>query len=280
MNRADFDMVCNLLRQQSGLVLMPDKAYLLESRLLPVARKWKLATFDDLAKALRTAADSALVGDIVQAMTTNETFFFRDGRPFDQIKDFVLPTLLKSRAAARRIRIWSAACSSGQEPYSIAMLLSELAAALEGWSIEIVATDLSAEMLTRAEEGIYSQFEVQRGLPITRLVKHFKQVGDRWQISEQLRGMVQYREFNLLADPAPLGRFDLVLCRNVLIYLDHETRSKVLESIARQMATDGFLFLGGSETVLGLTDRLQPIENQRAIYAPIPEAPVAIAVAG
>ncbi|MGD9742113.1 MAG: protein-glutamate O-methyltransferase CheR [Hyphomicrobium sp.] len=280
MNRADFDMICKLLREQSGLVLMADKAYLLESRLLPVARKWKLATFDDLAKALRVGADTALVRDIVQAMTTNETFFFRDGRPFDQIRDFILPTLLKNRAANRRIRIWSAACSSGQEPYSVAILLTDIAEALAGWNVEIVASDLSGEMLARAIEGTYSQFEVQRGLPIARLVKHFRQMGDRWQINEQIRGMVRYREFNLLDDPSSLGRFDLVLCRNVLMYLDHETRSKVLDGIAGQMAPDGFLFLGGAETVLGLTDRLQPIDGQRAVYAPVVSAPAAIAAAG
>ncbi len=278
MNRTDFDHICKLLKQESGLVLSPDKAYLLESRLLPVARKWKLATFDDLAKALRGNTDAALVRDVVEAMTTNESFFFRDKRPFEQFKDLVLPAMLKSRADQKRIRIWSAACSSGQEPYSLAMILAELAGQLAGWQIEIVATDLSGEILARAREGIYSQFEVQRGLPINLLVKYFKQVGDRWRITDKPRGTVNYREFNLLADPAPLGQFDVVFCRNVLIYFDQDTKAKVLEGVARQMPNDGYLFLGGAETVLGLTHRFQLLSGQRGIYGIAPKrAPVAAA---
>jgi chemotaxis protein methyltransferase CheR len=278
MNRTDFDHICKLLKQESGLILSPDKAYLLESRLLPVARKWKLATFDDLAKALRGSTDTALVRDVVDAMTTNESFFFRDARPFDQFRDIVLPAMLKNRADQKRIRIWSAACSSGQEPYSLAMILAELAGKLAGWQIEIVATDLSGEILARAREGIYSQFEVQRGLPINLLVKYFKQIGDRWQIVDKLRSMVSYREFNLLSDPASLGRFDVVFCRNVLIYFDQDTKAKVLEGVARQMPTDGYLFLGGAETVLGLTDRFQLLSGQRGIYGVAAKrAPVAAA---
>jgi chemotaxis protein methyltransferase CheR len=193
MNRDDFDMICRLLRQRSGLVLSPDKAYLMESRLLPVARKWKLAGFEDLVKSIRSKPDEALIRDVVEAMTTNESFFFRDIKPFDQFKELVLPAMLKNRAGQRRLRIWSAACSSGQEPYSLAMILSEMAAHLAGWTIEIVATDLSTEILGRAREGVYSQFEVQRGLPVTLLVKYFVQSGDRWQISPKIRSMVDYR---------------------------------------------------------------------------------------
>jgi chemotaxis protein methyltransferase CheR len=277
MNRNDFDQICKLLKQESGLVLSPDKAYLLESRLLPVARKWKLATFDDLAKSLRAnTADVGLVHDVVEAMTTNESFFFRDTRPFEQFKEIVIPAMLKGRADQKRIRVWSAACSSGQEPYSLAMILADLGAQIAGWQIEIVATDLSTEMLTRAREGIYSQFEVQRGLPINLLVKYFKQVGDRWQINDKLRAMVNFREFNLLTDPAPLGRFDVVFCRNVLIYFDQDTKAKVLDGIARQMPADGFLFLGGAETVLGLTDKFQLLPGQRSVYGLVPKrAPMA-----
>jgi chemotaxis protein methyltransferase CheR len=276
MNRNDFDQICKLLKQESGLVLSPDKAYLLESRLLPVARKWKLASFDDLAKALRANADVGLVRDVVEAMTTNESFFFRDTRPFEQFKEIVIPAMLKGRADQKRIRVWSAACSSGQEPYSLAMILADLGAQIAGWQVEIVATDLSAEMLTRAREGIYSQFEVQRGLPINLLVKYFKQVGDRWQISDKLRAMVNFREFNLLTDPAALGRFDVVFCRNVLIYFDQDTKAKVLDGISRQMPADGFLFLGGAETVLGLTDKFQLLPGQRSVYGLVPKrAPMA-----
>jgi chemotaxis protein methyltransferase CheR len=273
MNRDDFDMICRLLRQRSGLVLSPDKAYLMESRLLPVARKWKLAGgFEDLVKSIRTKPDEALIRDVVEAMTTNESFFFRDIKPFDQFKELVLPAMLKNRTGQRRLRIWSAACSSGQEPYSLAMILSEMAAQLAGWTIEIVATDLSSEILGRAKEGVYSQFEVQRGLPVTLLVKYFVQSGDRWQISPKIRSMVDYREFNLLTDPTVLGRFDVVYCRNVLIYFDQETKAKVLDRVANLMPEDGFLFLGGAETVLGLTERFKLINGQRGVYGVVPKS--------
>jgi len=183
MNGDEFDVLSNLVRKQSGLVLTRDKAYLLESRLLPVARKWQLKTLGELAAAVRSRADTGLVRAIVEAMTTNESFFFRDVKPFDQFKSFVLPHLLRTRASMRTIRIWSAACSSGQEPYSLAMILTEHRAQLANWRIEILATDLSTEILEKAQAGLYSQFEVQRGLPIQMLVKHFTQSGETWQIS-------------------------------------------------------------------------------------------------
>ena len=288
MTVTDFEFICQILRDRSGLVLTNDKAYLLESRLLPVARKWKLATFDDLVRVIRSKMDEAVIRDVVEAMTTNESFFFRDTKPFDQFKQLVLPALMKSRASTRTIRIWSAACSSGQEPYSLAMILSELAVQLNGWRIEIVGTDLSTEILNRAKEGMYSQFEVQRGLPITMLVKNFAQIGDRWQINAKIRGMVQYKEFNLLQDPMPLGRFDVVFCRNVLIYFDQPTKTRVLNSVAKLMPEDGFLFLGGAETVLGITDKFQMVPGQRGVYGvasasasgarqPMPSFPIAAA---
>lgn len=266
MTVTDFEFICQILRERSGLVLSNDKAYLLESRLLPVARKWKLATFDDLVRVVRTKMDEAVIKDVVEAMTTNESFFFRDTKPFDQFKALVLPAMLKNRASAKSIRIWSAACSSGQEAYSLAMILSEMSAQLAGWRIEIVGTDLSTEILGRAKEGMYSQFEVQRGLPITMLVKYFSQVGDRWQINAKIRSMVNYREFNLLHDPMTLGRFDVVFCRNVLIYFDQQTKGRVLNSVAKLMPEDGFLFLGGAETVLGITDKFQMVTGQRGVY--------------
>ncbi|HEX6118464.1 MAG TPA: protein-glutamate O-methyltransferase CheR [Dongiaceae bacterium] len=266
MTVTDFEFICQILRERSGLVLTNDKAYLLESRLLPVARKWKLATFDDLVRTIRSKMDEAVIRDVVEAMTTNESFFFRDTKPFDQFKQLVLPAMLKNRAANRTIRIWSAACSSGQEPYSLAMILSEMAVQLNGWKVEIVGTDLSTEILGRAKEGMYSQFEVQRGLPIAMLVKNFAQIGDRWQINAKIRGMVQFREFNLLQDPGLLGRFDVVFCRNVLIYFDQPTKTRVLNSLAKMMPEDGFLFLGGAETVLGITDRFQMVPGQRGVY--------------
>jgi chemotaxis protein methyltransferase CheR len=199
-------------------------------------------------------------------MTTNESFFFRDQKPFDQFRDLVLPHMLEHRAGVKSFRIWSAACSSGQEPYTLAMLLKENAAKLAGWRIEIIATDLSKEILAKAEAGTYSQFEVQRGLPIALLVKYFKQVGERWQISEEIRKMVKFKSFNLLTSPAALGRFDVVFCRNVLIYFDPPTKGQVLAGIADLMPDDGFLYLGGAETVLGTSDRFQLMPGQRGVY--------------
>ncbi|KAA0685427.1 CheR family methyltransferase [Azospirillum brasilense] len=267
MRVEDFDMFSTLLKQRSGLVLTRDKAYLLESRLMPVARKWNMKGLEELASSVRTRKDEALLRDITEAMTTNESSFFRDQKPFDQFKQIVLPRLLEARSAKRSIRIWSAACSSGQEAYSLAMLLNDDAAKLAGWRIEIVGTDISAEMVERSKSGIYTQFEVQRGLPIQMLVKHFKQQGDKWQISQQLRQMASFREFNLLGDLSGLGQFDIVFCRNVLIYFDQPTKTKVLEAIARQMPQDGVLYLGGAETVLGITDRFKPVEGQRGLYS-------------
>lgn len=266
MKVEDFEMFSTLVRQRSGLVLTQDKAYLLESRLMPVARKWNLKTLDELAGVVRARRDEALLKDITEAMTTNESSFFRDQKPFDQFRSVVLPHLLQARAARRSFRVWSAACSSGQEAYSLSMLLSEEAARLAGWKIEIVGTDLSGEMVEKARAGIYTQFEVQRGLPITHLVKYFKQMGDKWQLSPQIRQMVSFREYNLLLDLAPLGQFDVVFCRNVLIYFDQPTKTKVLEAIARQMPPDGLLYLGGAETVLGITDRFKPMDGQRGLY--------------
>jgi chemotaxis protein methyltransferase CheR len=278
MNISDFEYIARLLKERSGLVLSKDKAYLLESRLNPVARKWEFKGFDELAAAVRTARNEALVRDITEAMTTNESFFFRDTKPFDQFRDVVLPQLLETRKGARTIRIWSAACSSGQEPYSLAMILKESEAKLQGLRFEIIATDLSNEILAKAKEGLYSQFEVQRGLPINLLVKYFKQDGDRWRISDTIRQMVKYETFNLLESPSRFGKFDVVFCRNVLIYFDQPTKSKILDGIAGVLPPDGFLYLGGAETVLGLTERFHLVPGQRGLYGPAPAAGATAAV--
>ncbi|MBI1273278.1 MAG: methyltransferase domain-containing protein [Alphaproteobacteria bacterium] len=266
MRPEDFDLFSTIVKQRSGLVLTPEKAYLLESRLMPVARKWNLKNLDDLAASIRAKREEALLRDMTEAMTTNESSFFRDQRPFDQFRQVVLPKLLETRAGKKHIRIWSAASSSGQEAYTLAMLLNEDKARLAGWRIEIVGTDLSSEMVERARSGIYTQFEVQRGLPITLLVKYFTQQGDKWQINQDIRNMVSFREMNLLQDFGPIGVFDVVFCRNVLIYFDAQTKGKVLESISRVMTPDGVLYLGGAETVLGITDKFKPLEGQRALY--------------
>ena len=266
MRPEDFDFVAKVLKDRSGLIITPDKAYLLESRLTPVARKRGLKGCDELVATLRSASED-LLREVTEAMTTNESFFFRDIKPFDQFKALVLPQLLQTRAAKKSFRIWSAACSSGQEAYSLAMILKEEAARLPGWKIEIVGTDISVEVLEKAKAGFYSQFEVQRGLPIQLLVKYFKKNNEMWQIDPSIRAMVQYREYNLLHDLKPLGQFDVVFCRNVLIYFDQPTKTRVLENISRSMPDDGLLYLGGAETVLGISDKFKPVPDQRGIYA-------------
>ena len=266
MKVEDFDLLATMLKDRSGLVLGKDKAYLLETRLMPVARKHGLKGLDELADAVRVKRDESVMSDITEAMTTNETLFFRDQKPFDLFRDVLLPKLMETRQDSKRIRIWCAACSGGQEPYSLAMILKELGAKLMGWRIEILATDISVEMLDKAKSGLYTQFEVQRGLPITILVKYFKQTGDKWQLDSGIRSMVQFREFNLLESPATMGNFDVVFCRNVLIYFDQETKKQVLDGIARQMPNDGALLLGGAETVLGVTESFKPVQGRRGVY--------------
>ena len=201
-------------------------------------------------------------------MTTNESFFFRDKIPFEHFRDTIMPALLAARAREKRIRIWCAACATGQEPYSLAMTLKGFGAALAGWKVEILATDISNEVLAKAKAGVYNQFEVQRGLPIQSLVKFFSQVGEAWQIAPEIRGMVLFRPLNLLNDFSSLGSFDLVFCRNVLIYFDQDTKISVLNRIARQMPSDGYLVLGAAETVVGLTDAFKPMPDKRGLYVP------------
>jgi chemotaxis protein methyltransferase CheR len=265
MRAEDFDLLCGILKQRSGLVLSKDKVYLIESRLMPVARKHGFKKLEDLISSVRLRREESLLSQIAEAMTTNESLFFRDIWPFEVLRTKVLPRIVDNRPN-RTIRIWSAACSSGQEPYSISMVLKEQARRMDGWRFEVVATDLSREMLMKAKTGFYTQFEVQRGLPVTMLVKYFKQIGDKWQIDASIRSMVKFCEFNLLNDPRSLGRFDVVFCRNVLIYFDQATKKRVLERISQNMPSDGVLYLGGAETVLGVTDRFQPMPGQRGVY--------------
>jgi len=266
MTPQDYEYLQKLLKARSGLVLSADKHYLVESRLLPVARKAGLFNLTGLVAKLRAPGSEPLIVEVVEAMTTNESFFFRDKRPFEQFRDTIIPSLLAARAPSRRIRVWCAACSTGQEPYSLAIALKEMGKDLRGWHIEIIATDISTEVLEKAKSGIYSQFEVQRGLPALMLIKYFSQMGETWQIAPELRSMVKFMPLNLLNDFSRLGRFDLVLCRNVLIYFDQTTKIRVLERIADVTERDGFLVLGGAETVVGLTDRFKPIADMRGLY--------------
>jgi chemotaxis protein methyltransferase CheR len=267
VNPPDYEYLRKLLKDHSGLDLAADKQYLIESRLLPLARKAGLPGIPELVQKMKGGA-TALVTQVVEAMTTNETFFFRDKVPFDHFRDTIMPELLRARAGRKSVRIWCAAGSTGQEPYSLAMCLKEMGAALAGWRVEILATDLSQEVLEKSRAGIYSQFEVQRGLPIQMLVKYFKQNGELWQINPELRAMIQHRPLNLLHDFSQLGSFDVIFCRNVLIYFDQDTKTNVFGRLARVVEPDGFLVLGAAETVVGLTEVFKPVADKRGLYRP------------
>jgi chemotaxis protein methyltransferase CheR len=263
----DYEYLRKVLKDLSGLDLSADKQYLIESRLLPLARKSGMSDIGELVQKMK-GGSSALINQVVEAMTTNETFFFRDKVPFDHLRDTIMPEVLRARATRKSIRIWCAAGSTGQEPYSIAMCLKEMGVSVAGWRIEILATDLSQEVLEKSKAGIYSQFEVQRGLPIQLLVKHFKQIGELWQINPDIRAMVQHRQLNLLHDFSQFGVFDVIFCRNVLIYFDQDTKSRIFGRLAKGIEPDGFLVLGAAETVVGLTEVFKPFPDRRGLYRP------------
>ena len=266
MNSVDFDYLHKLLKTRSGFVISNEKIYLLESRLLPVARSNGFQSLDELIRAMKLPTGGNLQEAVVEAMTTNETFFFRDKSPFEHLNEVILPHMLVERAKTRRLRIWCAAASTGQEPYSIAICLKELADKIGNWHVDIVGTDISNDVLEKAKAGLYSQFEVQRGLPIQQLVKYFKQMGDLWKIDTNLRAMIDFRPFNLLDDFAPLGKFDIIFCRNVLIYFDREGKSNVLDRLSKSLAPDGYLLLGAAETVIGLSNEFKPVSGKRGLY--------------
>jgi chemotaxis protein methyltransferase CheR len=278
-----FDTLANLLKVKSGLMIGKDKLYLLETRLSEIVKRGKLVDLNGLAERLRRPGNDALARDVVEAMTTNESFFFRDDKPFAHFRTQALPRLIAARPAGSTIRIWSAASSSGQEAYSLAMIVAESAALLGGRKVEIIGTDIARDQLARAREGLYSQFEVQRGLPVQMLMRYFRKDDNNWRIADTIRAMAQFREFNLLSDLRLLGRFDIVFCRNVLIYFDQPTKTRVLEATAVLMPPDGLLYLGGAETVLGITSRFAPMPNERGVYgvvaAPAAAAPQRLAAA-
>ncbi len=261
-----FDALCEFLRRSSGLVMEQSKRYLVESRVMPIVRRERLSGLDELVLILQKGQSPKLAKDVIEAMTINETYFFRDKTPFDQFRNVVLPRLIAARAGEKRLRIWSAASSTGQEAYSLAMILDELGAKIPGWKVEIVGTDLSEPVLEKARKGIYSQFEVQRGLPTTHLLRHFNQIGDSWQISENLRSKVSFRHLNLLNDFAILGRFDVIYCRNVLIYFDAARKSDILSRMTRQLAPEGFVVLGASESLIGLKTDLLAHPEHRGLF--------------
>ncbi len=248
------------VKKRSGLVLGPEKGYLIESRLAPLARAEGLASPEAVVDAMMRG-DQRLCAAASEALATHETFFFRDKTPFDLFSEIMMPALKKARGGGA-LKIWCAAASTGQEPYSLAMLIRETG----GLSANILATDMCAHVLEKAKAGLYSQFEVQRGLAIQRLVKHFDQSGDSWRIKPELREMIRFEPGNLLDDFSRYGQKDIIFCRNVLIYFDVDAKAKILDRLASLLAPDGYLVLGAAETVVGLTDTLKPVAGQRGLY--------------
>lgn len=259
----DSTFLRKLVRDRSGIVLGEDKTYLIESRLMPVTRLHGLASLDGLVAKLRNQPPAALLKQVVEAMTTNETLFFRDAHPFETLGKFVLPDLMKKRAEQKSLSVWCAAASTGQEPYSLAMTIREqVPGLLNGWKLKMLGTDLSSEVLARARAGIYSQLEVARGMPAPLLARYFQRQSDgTWLIREDLRQMFEFRELNLL-DNYPFGeKYDVVMMRNVLIYFDLETKKQILAKVRRVMAPDGYFFLGGAETTMNIDDAFERVND-------------------
>lgn len=253
INTGTFDFLCNYIRDKSAIVLEPSKAYLVESRLNPVARDNGLASLEDLVSALKKPSNRELSRQVIDAMTTNESSFFRDLQPFEALKSTIIPELMERRAKERTLNIWSNACSSGQEVYSIAMLLRESFPALNGWKVRLIASDLSSAILKKAQEGIFNQTEVNRGLPMPMLLKYFTKSGIQWQIKEDVRKSIEFKEVNLIETwPSWLPAMDIVFLRNVLIYFSPETKTTILNKVHRALKPDGCLFLGGAETTMNL----------------------------
>lgn len=238
----------------SGIVLDESKRYLLEARLTPIVRKQNLKSINDLCALLRATSQPKITQEITEAMTTNETFFFRDATPFKLLREKILPPLIAERKSLRQLSFWSAAASSGQEAYSLAMTILEIG--LEDWKIEIFGTDLAENVLRRAREGKYIQIEVNRGLPAPYLVKYFSRQGLEWQVKDELRRMVRFQQFDLRQSMKGLGPFDVVLCRNVLIYFDVETKKNILRQIEGTLRRGGSLLLGAAETTMNLNSSL------------------------
>lgn len=250
MKISDFELYRDLLQRHSGLSLTAERSYLLDSRLTPVARRWGYPTLEAMTLALRGVPETRLVEDVIEAMMTNDTAFFRDMRPFVMLRDVILPEIVRKRGRHRNLRIWSAGCSSGQEAFSIAMVIRELQPTLlKGWRTDILGTDLSGQLITRAKTGHFTQFEVQRGLPVKYLISHFDETDDGWNLHDDVRSLVHFEVFNILDSMDDLGLFDLIFCRNVLTYFDSEMRNTILSNMADHLADDGFLFLGDGEKI-------------------------------
>jgi chemotaxis protein methyltransferase CheR len=275
----EFELVRRILKEHSGLNLGKDKQDLLEGKLRPLMREFGYPSLSHLVLAMMKPDAHRLRSRAAQAVTVQESYFFRDKVPFHYFVDVMLPKLMARRQAERRIRVWCAAASVGQEPYSLAMELAEVNGRFAGWSFEIVATDFVEEALAKARKGVYSQFEVQRGLPVSLLVKHFNKTDRGWELSPGIRGKVEFRTHNLLDDCQGLGRFDVIFCRNVLIYFDEATRRAVLSRLAARLVPDGYLVLGAAETTSGVSAEFMPVpEGHHGLFCFTPQAAAAAKV--
>jgi chemotaxis protein methyltransferase CheR len=262
----DFQFVRDFVYQQAAIVMEDSKAYLVESRLQPVARREGFASLPDMITKLRSQPVDTLRWSVVEAMTTNETYFFRDVHPFNILKQIVLPDLLRRRAAQRHVNIWCAAAASGQEPYTILMVLREHFPELSSWKINLIASDISREMINRCREGCYSQLEVNRGLPAPLLLKYFQKIGTAWQIKDELRGLIDFRQINLAQPWPPLPPIDIVFMRNVLIYFDIETKRSIIRRVRNLMKPDSYLILGGAETTFNIDDHFKRVQVDNGVY--------------
>ena len=274
MTPDDIQLLVALCKARAGLRVDPAKTYLLESRLGPLARREGYNSIDDLIAGLKVRREDALIWSVVEAMTLNETAFFRDRTPFDQVRDDILPTLSRLRGSDP-IRIWSAGCSTGQEAYSLAMIAEEAKGLEPGTRVEIYGSDIAERCLEKAQSGLYTQFEVQRGLPIRLLVQHFEKIEDSWRLSPRIRQRVRWRRINLAADLSAVGRFDVIFCRYVLSALDEGIRRRVLEGLAAALPADGFLVLGRGETAEGVTAAFRPVSGRPGLFARDPAYRVA-----
>jgi len=261
LSQSDFTFVSGLVRREAAIMLAPGKEYLVEARLMPVARAVGAASVADFLADLQRRPNQAHQTRVIDALTTNETSWFRDREPFSALAEVVLPELVKSRSDARKVRLWSAASSSGQEAYSLAITMQEHLPAL--WSYEILGSDISTEMIARATAAEYSQIEVNRGLPASQLVQYFERAGAHWRITPALRRNVSFRPMNLTAPLPPLPPFDVIFLRNVLIYFDVRTKQSVLGGVARLLRPDGWLFLGAAETTIGIDDNYERVAAGR-----------------
>lgn len=269
MQPDEMNFLIDLLKKRSGLALTVEKAYLLESRLTPISRAHGCADLSAFVQKLKFNPPAALVTEVIEAMTTNESSFFRDSKPFDDFKNIVIPAIMQQTGGRRKIRLWSAACSTGQEAYTLGITwLEDIAPKNPGWQFEMLGSDLAQKVVDKAKLAQYSQFEVQRGLPIKLLLKYFKPQPDTtWIVGDQVKALVKFQTQNLLEGYASLGKFDVVFCRNVLIYFDEPTKAKVIDQICNSMEPRGYLYLGSTEVIMESNKpRLELVPDTRGVY--------------